>query len=187
MESSWYWRLVIVLAVVGLSAYYVAPTTIYFLASPEVRRSKEELKKAIPDWLPKHRMNLGIDLQGGLHLVMGVDTEKAVQDRTDRVGDEVFNDMKDKGKPPKSVRRPGDSPELEVMLSNSDDWETLRDLVKGYGDGWEVRSHAGERVVFGMTDKYETTLRDDAVSQAQKTLRNRIDPHGLIEPEVRKR
>lgn len=187
MESSWYWRLAIVLGVIGLSAYYVAPTMLYFLAPPEVRRSKEKIKEAIPDWLPKHRMNLGIDLQGGLHLVMGVDTEKAVQDRADRVGDEVFNDMKDKGKAPKSVRRPSDSPELEVTLSNADDWETLKEIVKGYGDGWEVRSHAGERAVFAMTDKYETSLRDDAVSQAQKTLRNRIDPHGVIEPEVRKR
>src|SRR5215212_7399461 len=121
MGRSWYARLIITLGVLLLSAYYVTPTVIYFLASPEVRRSKEELAKQMPKWLPKHRMNLGIDLQGGLHLVMGVDTEKAVLDRADRVGDELFNDMKDKGKPPKGVRRVGDAPELEIQLGSSDD------------------------------------------------------------------
>lgn len=187
MERSWYARLIITLGVLLASAYYVAPTVIYFMASPEVRRSKEELAKLFPSWLPKNRMNLGIDLQGGLHLVMGVDTEKAVQDRADRVSDELFNDMKEKGKPPKSVKRKGDSPDLEVVLSSADDWDTFKELIEGYGDTWTVRSHSGDTVHFAMTEKYETSLRDDAVAQAQKTLRNRIDPSGLIEPEVRKR
>lgn len=187
MEKSWYWRLVLIVGAVTLAAYYVAPTAIYFLAPPETRRSKEQVKALIPEWLPKKRMNLGIDLQGGLHLVMGVDTEKAVQDRADRAGDELFEELKEKGKAPKSVKRLGDEPELEILLNSSDDFATFQEMAKNYGDTWEIRSHSGDRVIFSMSDQYETTLRHDAVAQAQKTLRNRIDKYGVTEPEVRTR
>jgi preprotein translocase subunit SecD len=187
MEKSWYWRLVLIVGAIALAAYYVAPTMIYFLAPPETRRLKDEMAKLIPDWLPKKRMNLGIDLQGGLHLVMGVDTEKAVQDRADRAGDEIFAELKEKGKAPKSVRRTGDLPELEIILGSSADFDAFQEIAEGYGDTWEIRSNAGERVVFGMNSEYEDTLRKDAVAQAQKTLRNRIDEYGLTEPDVRTR
>lgn len=187
MERTWYWRFTFVVAVVLLAAYYVAPSAIYFTSEPEVRRSKAKLADAIPKWLPDERMNFGIDLQGGLHLVMGVDTEKAVQDRADRVGDELTGEMKDKQKPLKSVRRPGDEPVLEIVMASSDDWDTLKEVLDGWGDTWQVLSHSGDSVTFGMLEAYETSLREDAVSQAQKTLRNRIDAYGVTEPEVRKR
>ena|SRR5436853_3842910 len=112
MERSWYWRFVLVAGLLITAAYYVAPSMLYFNAPPEVRRSKEELKKLIPSWLPARRMNLGIDLQGGLHLVMGVDAEKALQDRADRAGDEIVEELKAKNKALKSVKRPGDDPEI---------------------------------------------------------------------------
>src|SRR5216683_1834413 len=102
MERNWYWRFVLVVGLLVLAAYYVAPSMLYFNAPPEVRRSKDELKKLVPSWLPQRRMNLGIDLQGGLHLVMGVDAEKALQDRSDRTGDEIVEEMKNKQKPVKS-------------------------------------------------------------------------------------
>src|SRR5437868_1535078 len=134
MERGWYWRFAIVAIVFGLSVYYVVPSLIYFGAPPEVRRSKEKLAEITPKWLPKKRINLGIDLQGGLHLVMGVDTDKAVQDRADRVGDEIVNEMKDKGKSVKSVTRPGDAPVLEIVLKESGDFETLKTILENRKD-----------------------------------------------------
>jgi preprotein translocase subunit SecD len=165
----------------------VAPSLLYFNAPPEVRRSKEELKKLIPSWLPQKRMNLGIDLQGGLHLVMGVDTEKALQDRADRAGDEIFEQMKQKGKPLKKAWRPGDDPLLEIVMNNPADWDTLKEILDERRGNWEVKSRIGDTVRFGMLETYQASLREDAVAQAQKTLRNRIDTYGVTEPEVRKR
>jgi preprotein translocase subunit SecD len=187
MERNWYWRFVLVLALALAGAYYLIPSMVYFNASPEVRRSKDELKKLIPSWLPARRMNLGIDLQGGLHLVMGVDTEKALQDRADRAGDEIFEEMKAKGKPLKSVKRPGDDPEIEIVMNDSNDWDTLKELLDTRKGQWEVRGRSGTSVRFGMIEAYQVSLREDAVAQAQKTLRNRIDQYGVTEPEVRKR
>jgi preprotein translocase subunit SecD len=187
MERSWYWRLIMVVGLMGLAAYATAPSFIYFQAEPECRRSKECLEKSISKSLPESRISFGIDLQGGLHLVMGVDTEKAVQNRTDRVADELVGEMDKAGKPLESCRRPGEAPELEIQLKSADDYAALKELLEDRGDSWEVRSHSGTRVVYAMRQPYEEQLKSDAVDQAIKTLRNRIDKYGVTEPEVRKR
>lgn len=187
MERSWYWRLLLVLGLMALAVYYSIPSGIYFFSDPDVRRDKVKLAEAIPDWLPKHRFNLGIDLQGGLHLVMGVDTDKAVQDRADRVADEIVESMQEKGVQLESCRRDGDVPEIHIVMKAASDWETLKKHLEYREDTWSVRSHSGNDVIFGMKAEYQTQLRNDVVEQAQKTVRNRIDVFGVKEPEVRRR
>jgi preprotein translocase subunit SecD len=187
MERAWYTRLVLVLALIVVASYYAAPSVIYFMSPPEERRSRTAMEERIPDWMPDSRLNLGIDLQGGLHLVMGVDTEKAVQDRADRVADEIVEAMSDAGKPLESARRPAEAPELELVLKGEGDWPQLQETLKDWEETWEVRSRSGNRVYFGMKSSYESQMRDDAVSQALKTLRNRIDAYGVAEPEIRRR
>jgi len=187
MDRAWYTRLVTVLALVAIAAYYAAPSVIYFFAPPEERRSRTAMEERIPDWLPESRLNLGIDLQGGLHLVMGVDTEKAVQDRADRVADEVIDAMSSAGKPLESAKRPAEAPVLELVMQSESDWEQLQEVLEDWSDTWEVESRSGRSVFFGMQAAYETQMRDDAVSQALKTLRNRIDAYGVAEPEIRRR
>lgn len=186
MERSWYWRLIIVVGLIGLAVYNVLPSVMYFQADPECRRSKECLKETLPKD-PESRISFGIDLQGGLHLVMGVDVEKAVQNRADRIADEIFAAMEDKEKPLVSCKRRGEDPSVEIILKSSDDYATLKEILEFRDATWEVKSHTGERVVFAMREAFEDQLKKDAVDQSIKTLRNRIDKYGVKEPEVRKR
>lgn len=187
MDRNWYWRLFLVLGLTSLALYYAVPSAIYFFAPPEVRRSKTELAARIPDFFPKRRITLGIDLQGGLHLVMGVDTDKAAQDRADRISDELVSEMEEKGAPLKSAKRPGDDPIVEIELGNSSDWDKLTPMLDERKDTWTLDSHSGTFVRIRMKPEFEHTMKEDAVQQAQKTLRNRIDTYGVTEPEVRKR
>ncbi len=187
MERSWYWRLLLIVGLIGLAVYYAAPSIIYFNLPPAQRRSRQAIDEAIPKWLPKHRFNLGIDLQGGLHLVMGVDTEKALQNRADVVADTLVEAMEEKGKKLEDAHRPGDEPTVEIKMASADDWDTLKEVLEFHSDAWEVKSHSGDRVLLSMRQKYRETLEEDAVSQALKTLRNRIDKYGVTEPEVRRR
>lgn len=187
MDKSWYWRLSLVLGLLLLALYAAAPSFLYFTAEPEVRRSRDRLKELIPSYLPAARVSFGIDLQGGLHLVMGVDADKAVQNRTDRVGDELVEQMKEKGKTLTQVSRLGDAPVLDITLESEDDWDALREIIEERRDTFELKSRSGTHVELAMKGEYETQLRDDAVAQALKTLRNRIDKYGVTEPEVRRR
>ncbi len=187
MDRSWYTRFALVVGLVLLGIYYAAPSVIYFMSSPDVRRSRDALQERIPDWLPQTRLNLGIDLQGGLHMVMGVDTDKAIQDRADRVGDEIVESMKQADTALEGVYRPDDTPELEIAMASADDWPQLKEVLDAWQGAWEVRARNGRTVYFGMEQQFETQMRDDAISQAQETLRNRIDAYGVAEPEIRRR
>lgn len=186
MERSWYSRLLMVVGALVVAAYYVAPSAIYFFAEPEVRRDKAALKARTPDWLPENRFNLGIDLQGGLHLVMGVDTEKALLDRTERVGDAIVAAFEEEGKTAKSVRADEERPILHIELNDEADWPAMKKLLERR-DGWTVLSRSGAEIQFGMSDELAARIRDDSTAQVQKTLRNRIDTYGVTEPEVRRR
>ena len=187
MEQSWYQRLVLVLVLMVGSIYYAAPSFIYFNAPPKIRVSNVELAKITPAFLPETRFNLGIDLQGGLHLVMGVDAEKAVQDHADRLGSDIYETMKEKGVELKRARRLVEAPEVTFELNKAEDWATLKPLLDDWRDTWVVLSRSGTQVVFGMKPERQEAIRTDAVDQALKTIRNRIDETGTKEPEVRKR
>lgn len=188
MDQSWYRRVVLVAALLVAAAYYSAPSVLYFLAPRDVRLDAEKLDAYIPDFLPQDtRFNLGIDLQGGLHLVMGVDTEKAVQDTADRVATGIYDEMEEKGKPLAKARRDGEAPELTLVLKDTADWPVLKDLLDEYRGAWQVLSRDGPTVVFGMTTARQDQIRNESVEQAVKTLRNRIDETGTKEPEIRRR
>lgn len=188
MDQSWYRRLVLVVALFVAAIYYSAPSVLYFLAPRDVRIDSEKLDAYIPDFLPEDsRFNLGIDLQGGLHLVMGVDTEKALQDTADRIASDIFDAMEEKGKKLEKARREVDAPEITFVLQSEADWPVLKEVLDDWRGAWQVLSRDGATVQFGMLPARQDQIRDESVEQAVKTLRNRIDETGTKEPEIRRR
>ena len=69
------WRLVIVLAVIVSALVYILPTI-------------------NPTWWPYKKINLGLDLQGGMHLVLEVDTDKAIESTIERITQELRTSLK---------------------------------------------------------------------------------------------
>ena len=82
-------RVAVIVALALGAIYYISPTLFYFSLEKEKRNDAAELEKVMPDWLPKKHIKLGLDLQGGVQLVLGVDTEVAVDNKLGRVGTEV--------------------------------------------------------------------------------------------------
>ena len=100
MERSWYWRVALVAAVAVLSLYQLVPSWFYFRLAPDVRNT-EVYDATVPRWAPdaKHHLNLGLDLQGGIHLALGVDVDRAVQAKIARRADEIADYLKTKNVP----------------------------------------------------------------------------------------
>ncbi|MEL7369543.1 MAG: protein translocase subunit SecD [Myxococcota bacterium] len=176
-----------VVGLILLAVYYAAPSVLYFFADPDVRRDEDKLSAIIPDWLPEQRLSLGIDLQGGLYLVMGVDTTKAVLDRADRVCDELSDSMEDKGKPLAACTRAEEAPTLAIEVKDANDWSTLKELLDFRSTTWSLQSRSGVQTNIAMIEDYEVRLREDTVDQALRTLRNRIDKYGLKEAVLNKK
>src|SRR5512139_1183388 len=100
MDRAWYWRLLVVVAVAVLSLYQLVPSWFYFRLSPD-KRNGPEYEQSVPRWAPNSRkhLNLGLDLQGGIHLAMGVDVDRAVKAKVARRADEIADFLKQKEVP----------------------------------------------------------------------------------------
>ena len=80
------WRPIVVIIVLLTAIVYVLPTlqmTLKNMGQPIEKKMDQ------PTWWPKKKINLGLDLQGGMHLVLEVDTDKAVENTVNRSYEEL--------------------------------------------------------------------------------------------------
>src|SRR5512138_1348779 len=119
MERSWYWRLALIVGVALLSLYQLVPSWFYFKLPPD-QRNTEVYDQSVPRWAPaaRHHLNLGLDLQGGIHLAMGVDVDRAVKAKVARRADEIGDFLREKKVPVDASAPSGDGGRIEVKTSD---------------------------------------------------------------------
>lgn len=147
---------------------------------------------SLPSWwgeyLPTDRIHLGLDLQGGSHLVLEVKVDKAIENNVERIKDDLTNSLRERGVSGVSVERvQGTQIQIKTPAANV---ERVRGLLKSDFPNLEIiNTQAGG----GTTDFFLTlskeemrSLRDYAVDQSLETIRNRIDQFGVSEPIIQR-
>jgi len=169
------WRLLIILLVlVGAIAGYVAMG--YQHASREaIGGARPTLKDAL-----KKGIKLGLDLRGGIHLVLKVKTSDAVKAERDDAVETLKNEAKDANLG--AIELPTDSTFI-VGVTDKTDQAKLDDTAKRFLPDWTY-STAGGRWAFALKDAARRNLEDNAVAHAVETIRNRIDEFGVSEPLI---
>ncbi len=165
-------RLLIVVVTIVLAIVYLVPT----------------MTDHLPSWwgkvLPKDKIHLGLDLQGGIHLLMEVDVEKALAATTDRQINIVADVLKEKKIKVDQIK-PVEPGVFTITLAGSPDLEQVKSLVGENLPQWELMSAEGNTLTYKMAAAEKTRLEKLSVEQAVETIRNRIDQFGVSEPEVR--
>jgi preprotein translocase subunit SecD len=134
---------------------------------------------------PEEKINLGLDLQGGMHLVLQVKTEDALRAETNSDMDRILRLAEDEGKlTGVTGRRTGDAT-FEITGLAPEAADTLGGLVDRYGfeNRWNV-NRQGDRMVFTMQKAEADSVRESAVNQARQTIDNRINAYGVAEPVI---
>jgi len=133
---------------------------------------------------PTKRINLGLDLQGGIHLVLGVEADKFVASQTERAAEDFKGALERKGVGVKKVAAEGLG-QVAVELANPANWNDAL-TVAGEFSTFEVtnRDEKAGRFTLGMRERQIAQLRDDAVRQGVETIRNRVDQFGVAEPTI---
>ena len=142
----------------------------------------------LPKWMQKmQRIQLGLDLQGGLHLVYEVQVDKAVSDKADRMA----SDLEDKLRKTKQVTdvRAERFGKDEIVLqfkkpqdATKVDREFLRDFKNRLYE--DSRDAAKGEVKLKVDSDYVDEQRDYAVRQGKETIENRVNKLGVAEPNV---
>jgi preprotein translocase subunit SecD len=133
---------------------------------------------------PKKSINLGLDLQGGIHLVLGVETDKHVASQTDRAAEDFKAAAERRGIAVRRVAREGPA-SFVVELASPQSWNdalTVANEFQTFDRGGEDQT-AG-RFTMTMQQRAIARLRDDAVRQGVETIRNRVDQFGVAEPTI---
>ena len=131
---------------------------------------------------PKQKINLGLDLQGGMHLVLQVHTEDALRAQTDSDMERLVQQAKEDKAAAVTARRTGDET-FEVSGVSAEAKGTLAQVAEKYLPQYN-RSEQGDRVLFTLKSDQVTRTRNDAVNKAVQTIRNRVDAYGVAEPVI---
>lgn len=138
--------------------------------------------------LPDDGIRLGLDLQGGTHLVLEVKAEKAVENRLRRIRGELRDLLRERRIQFTSLEVNKDN-ELVLGLPQ-DSLQRARDLMSSeFQQGMDVQTRAGAdgpELIAKFNDSQLREIRDFAVDQTLETIRNRIDQFGVTEPTIQR-
>ena len=163
--------LCMLLALIG--AYLLVPT-FWSLQHPDDNAK-------MPGWMPNSAMKLGLDLQGGVHMVLGVDLDKVVLDQLANYGHSLEKSM-EKANAKITSKVSDKNFELEVTVADAADKAKVSDFVTKDMTVLEFVGESGNILVLRIVKAQEMAIRDRAIDQSIETLRNRIDEFGVAEP-----
>ena len=132
---------------------------------------------------PEEKIKLGLDLKGGIHLIMKVNAEDALVAVTREVADNLSEILDDQSIAFASINdvEPGKLA-LEGLDPNGD--AAFRRAVEQNFPAWDVRSFAGGGWELEMRPSDVRILQEETVTQAIHTIRRRVDALGVAEPVI---
>ena len=158
MRKDLRWKVILVLAVIVLAVFFSYP--------------------------PSKKIHLGLDLKGGMHLVLEVITDDALSIETDQEILRLEDLLKRENLEYTTVSKE-DIIRFSIQEINLDQEEEIKDLLDDYFKDWDY-SITGNLVSFSLKPGAVNHLRDLSVRQARETIQNRVDELGLADPIIQR-
>lgn len=170
MKKSIQWRLGLIALSVLLALFLILPST------PMTPKLPEWWRQSVP------KISLGLDLKGGSHVVLQVETDKAVEASVENIAADLQSAAATQDLAV-NLARTG----LTITARFADgDEEKVERLVKGNYAILDVKSRARGELVYGLKQTEINRLTETAVTQTLERTRTRIDKYGVAEPTIYK-
>jgi preprotein translocase subunit SecD len=174
MTKVWWGKFLLLVAAVVFSAMYVYPT----IAGLDPETSKFPVKQ---------KMSMGLDLQGGVYMVLGVDFNRVYKEVVARQAQGMAMSFKEKGVTVSSTDAvkdgPTDDPQVDVHYDNAKAAEFKDSLKKEYTSLRLIDDKPGVARV-GISHDFRHDVREKTLTQSIEVIRNRIDEFGVSEPAI---
>jgi preprotein translocase subunit SecD len=137
-------------------------------------------------WPIDKKIKLGLDLRGGIHLVLRVKVEDALRSERDKVAERLSQEAQASGAPGQAALQVQPlSPTSFAVTVPPGTREKVLDVAHSEFAEWQPET-AGNRVTFRLKDDERRRLADLAVNQALQTIDNRINAFGVAEPLIQR-
>jgi len=176
MDKSLKWRVILIVVVIAISCLYLIPSA-----------------AKLPSWwgstFPSEKIALGLDLQGGMHLLLEVEAEKALSNTVDRLVSDLSDVLLNEHIPFDRIERVSSDKLLLEVLNPTFKEQFSVLLTDRFPNLEKLKVDEKEGIVtytLGLRAQDKDYLRKFAVDQGLETIRNRIDEFGVSEPTVQK-
>jgi preprotein translocase subunit SecD len=159
--------------------------------------------QTLPGWtksiLSDRGLSLGLDLQGGIHLVLEVEEDRAVEIAVDRSKKALIELLDDQKMSFDSIEREGSTALIITLLPGEGEGsaegeeegqenvkEEIIQLMSDNFPNFMEGDSSGTRLVFELTSQEVDRIKNSAINQALETIRNRIDQFGVAEPLIQR-
>lgn len=129
-----------------------------------------------------YKITLGLDLQGGIYFLFGVDANEAIKSRYSLIATQINYETHDKNILIDSLKTLDDGIRFELLdLAQRDELEKLLDNIKGI-----IIAESSGIYEISFSKEEMILIKNSAINQAVDTIRNRLDIYGLTEPSITK-
>jgi preprotein translocase subunit SecD len=173
MNRSWWLRFGLLVFFIAVASVHVYPT----VANLDLEHTNFPFKK---------KVNLGLDLQGGLYMVYGVDFRKVYGETVSRAVDSVVGQLDKegvkvvKGNVDSSIE---DNPTVAVTYEAASEAK-VKELMEKQGYTLRVMDQKPGAMTLALTATYRATIKENTLNQSVQVIRNRIDEFGVSEPSI---
>jgi preprotein translocase subunit SecD len=181
------WRVLAIVFTVVLAIYLLIPSYLKFKHGIQIPK----IVKAEDPWyyhvLPSETLKLGLDLMGGLHLVLGIDWNEVNKDAVVKLKNQL-KEWCDREKCSNEVTFEANADNrILVHYKTDEQWKQVDKIVgREMGRSIDFEKQLDHTAVLRMSDDELKETRNRAIEQSMETLRNRIDEFGIAEPIIQR-
>ena len=133
----------------------------------------------------KEKISLGLDLQGGMHLVLEVKFEKAVEASLERFADDIKRDIGEEDLEFDRIKAISKNLQINIRMVDALDLPPVKKIMNDYVFFKMVSEDSdGLGLVYELGQDQIKQIQQNAVSQGLETIRNRVDQFGVSEPTI---
>lgn len=148
----------------------------------------ESQRNALPDWMPKKTLALGLDLRGGSYLLLEVDVNAMREKRISNLVEDARTTLNGIGISPNNISHAGNGVVIELAdpAQQAPALEAMRNLLPRNSQTPDrtVTAEGSQRIRYAFTEQALRNLGATAVDQSIEVVRRRIDPNGNREISI---
>jgi preprotein translocase subunit SecD len=135
------------------------------------------------EWFPGDKVNLGLDLMGGSHLLISVDFDGYMDDISQSVGESTKKYLRNEKIGYRNLKISKN--EVQFNLRVAEDYSKIKKVITNVDDNLSYYNHEGKITLF-FNDYAINQLQDKVIDQSIEIIRMRIDSNGTKEPNIQR-
>ncbi len=145
--------------------------------------SSKDYSENLTDFAPGHKLNLGLDLQGGAHLLLQVESAVVIEERLQSLAEEVRGILRNERI--RFANLKNDSGSVTFSLRKQEDADKILSALRNLDSGVEV-ANTGLDFRLSYDEAEALQIRNNAVEQSLEIIRRRVDAFGTTEPLIQR-